>query len=356
MFGVDFGAADEASGGFFEEMGLLPDKTWANFQTEFAELFPGWDALFDSSPELESIIFSWWERVGQDLDPSMGYTEMYNMLLQAIKKSDWWRTQPETYRDALLLEADDPATYKENLRVNREFAVEAAYRLFGGGFPESFYDKIARRAELYNWSDQKIEREIVRSARLQEFGVGKPTKGNVKRTHDTIMDYSQQMMVPLGGTAWDFAYKVNAGVLDIEAAKDHINSMAIAKFGNYLDIRGLTEQGKTVVSVFDEQRQAIADTLELDFEDVHMWKLSMNELFPPHATTTLPTTVVGDSEVQLHSGGRGSPDDDKGRRAMMSYTDAVDWAKSKPRYKTTRNFRDQLTQLSGAISQVWGAR
>ncbi len=348
MFGVDWDAADEASGGFFEGMGMMPAKTWANFQTEFAELFPGWDALFDTNPELESIIFSWWERVGSSLDPSMGYSEMSNVLINAIKGSDWWRTTPETFRDALFLEGEDPATFKENLRINREYAVEVAFSLFGGGFPESFYDKVARRAELYNWSDDKIKKEIVRSARLQEFDIGKPDKGSVKRTHDTIMNYSQRMLTPLGGTAWDFAYKINAGVLDMNAAKDHIQTMAQAKFGNFLDVRGLTEQGKTVSDVFETQQQSIADTLEIDFEDVHMWKLSMDELFPSNGTTTNEGQTV-----QLMSGER---EEDSGRRAMMSDFDAIDWAKKKDRYKTTRGYRDQLRNLSGSLVQVLGKR
>ena len=172
------------------------------------------------------------------------------------------------------------------------------------------------------------------------------------------MNYAQQMLVPLGGQAWDLAWQIAEGTRDIDDAKDFVQGLAESRYGQWLDVRGLTERGMTLGDVVEDQKNVIADTLELNPEDVHMWKMPIDTLFVEGSAGTL--TDLSLPEAGSDSGINLTEDlvqgEDVRSRRLMSTDDAREWAKSRPRYQTTRSFRDGILGLSGALAQTMGRR
>lgn len=324
---------------------------------EFTEKFPSWANIIRGDTELFGIIAEWWAKNEIHADGTP-YQDLYDSLMNALTGSQWYLTQPDKLRDALILEATDPATYQYNLDENIRYAMDATDTMLGATFNDNFYMSLAKKALQNDWSDERFRRELVKEARSGKWTKSAPSSGRIKQSHDTIMNYAQQMLVPLGGQAWDLAWQIAEGTRDIDDAKDFVQGLAESRYGQWLDVRGLTERGMTLGDVVEDQKNVIADTLELNPEDVHMWKMPIDTLFVEGSAGTL--TDLSLPEAGSDSGINLTEDlvqgEDVRSRRLMSTDDAREWAKSRPRYQTTRSFRDGILGLSGALAQTMGRR
>tara|TARA_B100000287_G_scaffold422648_1_gene464893 strand:- start:52 stop:1101 length:1050 start_codon:yes stop_codon:yes gene_type:complete len=335
-----------------DEIGM--DSNW--WFKEFSKEFPSWYNIIKGDPELFGIVSEWWGKYGNQVGITP-YQELYDSLMNSLKGSQWFLTQPDKLRDALILEATDPATYQYNLDENVRYAMDLTDTYLGTTYHSNFYQQLAKKALQNDWSDERFKREVITTARSGKWTTTSPASGRIKQTHDSIMDYAQKMLVPLGGKAWDLAWQISEGTRNIADAQDYVQGLAQARYGQWLDVRGLTEKGMTLDDVFEDQKNKIADTLELNPEDVHMWKMPIDTLFVEGSAGPLANLNVeegSDSGVNLtedlvHG-------EDVRSRRLMSIDDAEEWAKSRPRYQTTRNFRDGIIGLSGAMAQTMGIR
>ena len=361
---IDYDALGSA-----EEQMTVFGQTWME---DFYDEFPMWESIIKNDEELLGLVSEWWEKHGRaQSEMDVSYTEMYDGLMNALMGSQWYLTQPESLRNALILEATDPATYRYNHEENVRYAKEVVDTIFGSTFHSNFYEQLAKDAQRNNWTDDRFKREIIGAARSGKWTKTAPTSGRVKQNHDDIMSYAQNMHVELGGDAWDLAWKIAEGTRNLDDAEDVINTLAQSRYGQYIDIRGLTDRGMTMADVVADQKTAIVETLELDPEDVHMWKIPIDDLFvdPSQSPLSPPDTkgidkgleIAGnDQGVQLFSnkGTKFGDIKEEGPRIRRLRTpdEAREWAKGLDRYKTTRNFRDSIVSLGGAIAQTWGNR
>jgi len=362
----------------WDSLGITMDMTvlGQTWMEDFFDEFPMWESIIKNDEELLGLVGEWWEKHGRaqsEMDAS--YTDMYDGLMNALMGSQWYLTQPESLRNALILEATDPATYRYNHEENVRFATDIVDTYFDSTFGSNFYEQLAKDAQRYNWTDDRFKREVIGAARSGKWTKTAPTSGRVKQSHDDIMSYAQDMLVPLGGDGWDLAWQIAEGTRNLDDAKDFVDGLAESRYGQWIDIRGLSNRNMTMADVVADQKTAIVETLELDPEDVHMWKIPIDDLFvdpsqSPYSPPSPPDTkgidkgletVGNDQGVQLFSNkgtkfGEVIKEEGSRTRRLRTADEAREWAKGRDRYKTTRNFRDSIVSLGGAIAQTWGTR
>ena len=302
---------------------VLPDdkEEWVtgDWWTDFEKLFPGWAELAKGNSEIRGIFEEYFTKV----DDGLAYTEHQERILGLIKNSKWYRTQTASIRDSILLEIQDPATYKQNVYINKKDAKQIAYNS-GLSFTETEFNDFAERAERYDWNLSEFQEWIVQRGRSQSE---QPVRGSIKRTHDDIQSYAQSMLVPIGGKAWDFAYKIDAGNDSMENAKDHIQGLAETTF-DFVDIQSLASRGLTVSDLLANAKETIAGTLELNPTDVHLYEMSMDDL------------VVGEGDSKRFINGQ----------------EAETWAKKQGRYQMTDDFRGGIRDIATSIATTFGRR
>ena len=293
-----------------------------NWEAEFAKWFPGWLEVAQKDSSLMAIFQTFWN----EHDPNAGYQTWYDDLLTQIKSSDWYRTQPKSVRDSLIMEAEDPATYEYNLGINEADARQIAFNL-GLNFSDSYFSDVAETAERYNWTGQQLMSHISKDGRLASHSPDAPIRGEIKQNHDTLKHYSQSMMADIGGHSWDFAWQIASGDNTLADAKDYIQELSQSYFP-FLDVRGLGERGLTIADILAPTKNAIANTLELNPEDVHMWEMPLDQL------------IKGEGDSQR----------------FLTPMEAVNVFKKDERYQGTTQFRSDVRSLAGAISQTFGRR
>lgn len=314
-------AVDDSSGRPPRYEFVMPKKEWAagSWWAEFQKLFPGWAQLAESNSEIRGIFEDYFEGVEEGLD----FEEHKNRISALIKNSRWYKTQTSSIRDSILLEVEDPATYKHNIYINKKDAKQIAFNA-GLSFTEDQFNDFAEKAERMNWDLAEFTEFIVKRGRSQS---SQPVRGGIKRTHDDIQSYAQSMLVPIGGKAWDFAYKINAGNDSMENAKDYIQGLAESSF-DFVDVQSLASRGLTISDLLANAKETIADTLELNSADVHLYEMKMDDL------------VVGEGDS----------------RRFINSQEAETWAKKQGRYQMTDDFRGGIRDIAQTIATTFGRR
>ena len=327
-------------------------ESWMEGQwfRDFSATFPGYARLLEADPSLMGVVGTWWQDHADD-----DYNDQYNSLLGAIQGSDWFMNNAEPMRDSLILEFTDPAQWEANLGTN-EFDFKSIAK------QEGYYDylntrtdywgKMSKLAERGNWSEAQIRTRIVQD------GLSKPSapaRGQVKRNMDRIQGYANDMLVNMSSEdARKFATYMEAtggfyvdttaagptmpgvqyfqGAMSWEGVQDHIQGLAKAKW-DFVDIDDLAERGMTIADTLSDVRSTIANTLELNSENVNLMGIG-------------PDNLIHGAE------GEGAED---GRR-FMDVQEAEHWAKKQSRYQITDEFRGDIRDLAGSISQAFGQR
>ncbi len=316
---------------------------------EFAQIFPGYARLLETNDSLMGVVETWWED-----EKDSDYNQQYNSLMGAVQGSDWFLDNAEPIRDSLILQYTDPAQWEANLETNRfdfkSIASQEGYYDFLNG-KNGYWDRMAKEAETGNWSEAQIRTRIVQDGLARPDA---PGRGQVKRNMDKILSYANDMLVnmsenearkyatymeatggfyvdtkpamfqPEGGRKWQ-------GAMTWEGVQDHIQGLAKARWG-FVDVDDLAERGMTIADTLGDVRETIAHTLQINSRDVNLMGIGFNNLIRGEK-------VLGDD-----------------RRRFMDIQEAEHWAKKQSRYQITDEFRGDIRDLAGSISQAWGYR
>ena len=146
----------------------------------------------------------------------------------------------------------------------------------------------------------------------------------MEATGGFYVDTKPAMFQPEGGRKWQ-------GAMTWEGVQDHIQGLAKARWG-FVDVDDLAERGMTIADTLGDVRETIAHTLQINSRDVNLMGIGFNNLIRGEK-------VLGDD-----------------RRRFMDIQEAEHWAKKQSRYQITDEFRGDIRDLAGSISQAWGYR
>ena len=284
------------------------------------QLYPGWAKVINSQSGLRESITTFFA----GLDPNeVDWSEMETQLLNLMKSSKWYTTQAQSVRESIILEAEDPATYKYNIRQTKKDIREI---LFNNDLSlhSAVINVFAEEAERYDWDLNQLKEHLVQAGRAGD----KPVRGGIKRTFEDIKSYAQAMLTPIGdGDAWDFAYKIEAGNDSMDNAHDHIQSLATETF-DFVNVQELATRGTTISDLLSGAKEQIATTLDLNSNDVRLYDMSLDDL------------VVGEGDS----------------KRFINRQDAEAWAKKQGRYQMTDAYRGDVRNLASGIANHFGTR
>ena len=97
---------------------FMPKWDPGDWWKKIKALYPGWAKIIEGNEGLKGIIQDYFADFSKEGAPQVVWSEMEDTLLNLMKNSNWYKTQTKSVRDSIILEAEDPATYKRNLHQN----------------------------------------------------------------------------------------------------------------------------------------------------------------------------------------------------------------------------------------------
>jgi hypothetical protein len=276
----------------------------------------GWMQALHGIPEIGAI-----------LDQAALENWSADKLQAEITGTQWWRTTEPTVRQWIALQASDPAGAQQQVTQ-----LSGAVKRMGGALGISLSDTqsatIAEQALKLGWdpSGQEIKNAIIGEANLNP---GTTPEGTIGTSMEQVKQLASSYLVPISDQqAQDFALRIARGEITQDAVQVHFANTAKQRFPW---LQGEIDAGFTPADTFDSQKQAIAQTLEIDPETIDF---------------------AGDSKwwpvIDVV--------DPKGNHRGMTISEATRWAKGLDDYQYTDAARSQAYNLTGLLEQTFGQR
>ncbi len=306
----------------FPGMLPAPEPKWnaGEWWVTLQQMYPGWAKIIESEPGMQDIVSEFFASLNQE---TIDWGDVELKLTNLLKSSKWYTEQAQSVRDSILLEMEDPATYKYNIGQNEKDIKQILYNM-GLSLTKDQIGVFAERSERYNWDLNQLTEHLVEHAR----GGEKPIRGGIKRTFEDIKSYAQSMLYDLGdGDTWNFAYKIQAGNDSMENAEDHIQGLAAETF-DFVNVQELASKGLTISDLLSGVKEQIATTLDLNSNDVRLYNMSLDDL------------VVGEGES----------------KRFINRQETEAWAKKQGRYQMTDAYRGDVRDLAKGVANHFGTR
>ena len=278
----------------------------------------GWAAMYLKDKELGPLI----RRAAAE---GWGKDE----IAGAVQNTKWWQNTNETARNFDIDKAKDPATQatlvSRRMQDINSAALQMGLNIAGivdlgefGRYNKSYYMAVQSLREA--WTKDQI------NTALFEEGGFDPTKaqkaGAVKQQAYTLKALSAEYMLPMSDeTANRYSQDMITGKMTEDTFKAILTDQAKMRFPT---LAPLIDRGATPWKFFDSYRTAVANTLEMDANQV--------DFMDPHF-----------SEVLDYK------DPSTGQSRFMTLTEAVSWAKSRSGWDFTQQAADAAQRASKGL-------
>jgi antitoxin component of RelBE/YafQ-DinJ toxin-antitoxin module len=249
-------------------------------------------------------------------------------LMSEIWATRWWKTTNETTRNWQTKAANDPA---EANRLRGDMAAQVRDKAGELGISMSQQEVrfVAEQALSQGWDAAAIGRSIsswgARTGRLSR-------SGTIQATWNDLRAYANSMAMPTSPASLrSYALQIATGRATLEGVRAWITQTAKERYKNNSAVQTALANGLTVQDAMAPTIQRVADELEI----------------PPERFSLLR--------------GRGAQilnyrdPDTREVRAMTDY-EAVEFARSQPEWRRTRNGRNEATEYATAITEYMGGR
>lgn len=189
-----------------------------------------------------------------------------------LRNTDWFKTTSEAQRNALVLRKTDPATWKARVNQTRALIRDAAVQM-GAQVTDEQVDRISRNVLRFGWNDAQIRDTLAGSIKTGAEGTyGGDAAANVEQ----LRQLARRNGVKLGDQQLQkWAVRLGAGE-SIEGFEQYVRQTASTAFPQYAE---QLAAGMDVADIAEPYRQQMAQTLELNPEDI--------DLFDPMIRKTL---------------------------------------------------------------------
>jgi hypothetical protein len=230
----------------------VPKKDTRLDERELAENFGYSLAVLKSDPELE--------RLFKAAAKGTWSTERFQA---AVRNSKWYKHNAASVRDAKVMKASDPATYRAKVQQVRTRLIMQATAL-GATISGSTLDDMAEKAFQFGWDDNQIQRNL---STYIKYTDGRHI-GQAGQWDQELRAYARSMGVKISDrTMGGYVENVAAGRFTIEDAKAKVARTAISAFPHLAD---RIESGETLADIADPYQQTMASLLEMNPESLSM--------------------------------------------------------------------------------------
>lgn len=249
-----------------------------------------------------------------------------DVLKNALKGTDWWRSMSDTQRKWDLLKLEDPAEADRQLNGAVSRISDIGNQL-GISFEINQARKIAEDALKYGWTPEQMNDVIA--------GLYDPTKGAAPGMGSDIEAMANRLQTTAAGwmVTGDITYfrtlakRIATGEATEEGTNVLFQQQAKARFPW---LGSLIDQGITPGDFFRPYRQAIATEMEVDEQ-------SINLLTDPRWQQLL-------SPIQVD-----------GQARAMTLPEAQKMARQRPEWKSTKRARQMSAEVGTFLLDRFGA-
>lgn len=252
-----------------------------------------------------------------------------------VRKSDWYKTNANSARDAIALEGTDPAEYARRLQAKTSMISTLAAQL-GAPISDTTLSQLAKNALTLGWSEGEIRSSLGAIYDSAQPGMTGQSQGQVGlklfggetaaalRSIRTMYD---DYGVPIDdATLGQYVGQIVAGKMNIETVKSSlINKYATQMYPAWADE---LKNGHTVKDIATPYMQLMAQTLEINPNEIDLKDPTMKQALQSIDANGKPTT-----------------------KPMWQFEQEL---KSDPRWNKTKNAESSLMGAGQQVLKDWG--
>ena len=189
-------------------------------------------------------------------------------FIAELRSTAWFKKHSEAYRNAIVLQKTDPATWKQ--RVDQTVAqINDLAGQMGAPLAASTAGQIARNALSFGWNDAQIKNVLAGAIK----GRNNMFRGEAGANAEHLRGIAEANGVKLGDiTAW--VRNIASGTKTVHDYDEWIRSQAAGAFPAYAD---QIHAGMNMSDLAEPYRQQMAQTLELNPQDIDLFEPTMRK-------------------------------------------------------------------------------
>lgn len=181
-----------------------------------------------------------------------------------LRNTGWFKTTSEAQRNALVLRKTDPATWKARVNQTRALVRDAAVQM-GSQLTDRQLERITKNVLRFGWNDAQIRDTLAGAIKA---GANGGFGGQAEADAEQLRQVARNNGVKLGDkTLRQWLVRMGAGE-SIEGFEAYVRHMASSAFPEYA---AHLKAGMDLDDVVDPYRQQMAQTLELNPEDLDLY-------------------------------------------------------------------------------------
>lgn len=189
-------------------------------------------------------------------------------LTATVESSNWWRTNADTVRHLVTLQATDPATYSRSLANAKELITLKAQQM-GRAIDDATAHRLALQTltENASWDDQRLSMLVTNNTGLRRGdGASRALYGDAAQLHNHMTQVAQNYGVGYSEswlTSW--VNEISSGRNSIDGWEAIMRARAKAAFPQFAQ---QIDAGMTIRDIADPYIATYAQTLEVPETDV----------------------------------------------------------------------------------------
>lgn len=280
---------------------------------ELAEQYGFVEALFNSDRELKKLF---------DKAVKGGWSA--SKFQAELRDTKWWKRQPKSAREFLVLKYGDPATANQKLS-QAQIKIASMAKQLGAPAGGAQMKAMALKAVMNGWTDEQLRYQIGKTINLK----GDARPGEAGEAQDKLSSYAYDMGIALSDSWLDSAAKtIVSGMGTSQDYEDKIRQMAKATFSNWAK---QIDAGQTVADLAAPYLQTMGQILEL----------------PGGSVNLFDKTIKGALQYK---------DPQTGLNAVKPLWQFENDLRGDQRWKQTKNAQDSIMQVAHQVLSDFGVK
>ena len=284
-------------------------------------------------PELEEFVERWAARFEPHDDVPLterGRANLEEEFLNELHQQPWWISHTGTYRANAQMRIEEPASWEEQQDIYRGDARRWASAL-GYTLTDEDADYFADYMAQTGATPAEVERAITDKF---FYSAGEPTRvgaGAIRGYYDRIKEFARDNFVTIKDERlWEYAHDIKSEARTEESVLQIVTDFTKAQYGflqpDFVD--RLHGAGLSLADHLEPVRQAVAAKWEIDPSELQM----SNQWFQDNL-------LVNDNGTERFINSR--------EAGLLAHRDN--------RYKTTDAHKEQMSNFSNTVLQLFGA-
>ena len=266
-------------------------------------------SVLKSDPDLDRVF-----------NQAVAETWTADRFVAAVRATSWFQRNSETWRNAQILKASDPASYASNLDQIRTRLSMIAAEL--GANVSGVLDRISEQAYTFGWDDNQIRRNLSTYVKFTDGNAYGQAGQWVQEMRARALDQGVRLD---DKTLQNYAQRIAGGYNTLD---DYLGKIDQTAASAYPHLAERIRAGETLADISSPYRQTMASLLEVAPDSV--------DLFDPTVRSALAARNK-DGQPQLQT----------------LYEFEVGLRKD-PRWAKTNNARDAAMSTTRRVLQDWG--